>query len=82
MALAQQHSRAFLWMLGGVWTVTLTMCGVQAGLCEWRSKAINGSCSAEWQLAVVTATGMGQTLFSLFASPPGSSRPPSSSRQP
>lgn len=80
MALAQQHSRAFLWMLGGVWMVTLTMCGVQVGLCEWRAKGTNGSCSAEWQLAVVTATGMGQTLFSLFAPSPAT-KPPSSSNR-
>lgn len=64
-------------MLASVWGVTLTMCAAQAGLCEWRSKGTNGNCSAEWQLAVVTASGMGQTLFSLFSPAPG----PTSSRQ-
>ena len=63
----KQHTRAFLWMLGSIWGSTLMMCGIQAGLCEWRAK---GDCAAEWQLAVVTATGMGQTLFSLFSPPP------------
>ena len=80
MALAKDYSRAFLYMLTGVWGVTLTMCSVQAGLCEWRAKGVNGACADQWQLAVVTASGMGQTLFSLF-SPPPSRSPSSSSRQ-
>lgn len=81
MAQAQQHSRAFLYMLAVIWGTTLAMCGVQAGLCEWRAKDANGSCSAEWQLALVTATGMGQTLFSLFAPPPPSRSSSSSNRE-
>lgn len=82
MALAQKHSRAFLWMLGSIWGVTLTMCSVQAGLCEWRAKGTNGSCGTEWQLAVVTTTGMGQTLFSLFAPVPTSAARKPDPRQP
>lgn len=65
-----QHARAFLWMLGGVWGATLFMCAAQAGICEFRAKGQNGQCGQEWQLAIVTAVGMGQTLFSLFATPP------------
>lgn len=63
------QSRTFLQLLVVVWGAALAVSIAQVVTCEVRADA-GGKCSTEWQLALATPMGLGQTLFSLFQEPP------------
>jgi hypothetical protein len=60
----------FLRMLCVIWGVALATSLAQVTLCEIRAGK-GQQCGQEWQLALTTPLGLGQTLFSLFQDPPG-----------
>lgn len=68
-------------MLAAIWTITLLMCWRQAELCEKRSAGAAGKCSMEWQLAIVTSLGMGQSLLGIWTNSPNAPQPLPAVRQ-
>ena len=72
-------------MLAAIWGITLSMCWRQAELCEKRA-GVQGKCAMEWQLAIVTSLGMGQSLLGIWTNSPNGAaggqppRPPAAVR--
>ena len=63
------QSRTFLQLLVVVWGAALAVSIAQVAICEVRA-GTGQKCAQEWQLALATPMGLGQTLFSLFQQPP------------